>query len=427
VKKRWLRWLLWAAGFGCLWLNVYDDPPLRTDPYLQDVTADAATIAMITAAPVRMAVSVQETAGKVVATARDDRPCRRHALRVRGLSPGRVYSYAVQVDGDPVGGGSIRTAPQDDRARVRFAFLGDSGDQPWWVWLQRTSLAHWPARWGWFGDSRAVTEVGRQVAAYTPEFVLHLGDVVYPKGLHAHYRSGFFRPFGAALRDTPFFAVLGNHDVMDAGAAGLQLLANFHLPVGSLTGDGRCFSFARGPVRIIALDCNTDLTGDRYQPGHPAQVFLAAELAKCTEPWIVVASHFPMRSASRQMDRAELLTSLLPELAEHQVSVYLSGHDHCYQRFEPNGDEPPLVVSGGGGKDLYEVHPHRSGRVAKAISVHHWCSAEADGATMTIEAHTRTGDVCDRFAIELPAGERLERLEAMHPVRAERIRRLRGN
>ena len=67
-----------------------------------------------------------------------------------------------------------------------------------------------------------MTRAGAAMAAYEPDFALHLGDVIYPKGLHAHYSSGFFRPFGELLRRSPFFPVLGNHDVVDAG--GVQIL-----------------------------------------------------------------------------------------------------------------------------------------------------------------------------------------------------------
>lgn len=419
----WWRRALWIGGFGCLWLSVWDDPPLHTGAYLQDVTADAATIAMITSTPAMTAVVVRDDAGEVVARVEGSASRRRHALRVTGLTPARRYSYEFAVDGEVADRGHIATAPADDRAAVRFAFLGDSGAQPWWVWLQRTAILHWPARWGWFPDREAVTAVGRAVADYGPDFVLHLGDVIYPRGQHAHYRPGFFRPFAAALRDAPFYAVLGNHDVMDAD--GQQLLANFRLPESEATGDGRCVSFARGPLRVLTLDCNTDRSGDRYQPGHPSHAFLLAELARCTEPWIVVASHFPMRSASRQRDRGELLLTLLPELAEHGVSLYLSGHDHCYQRFLPRAGEPPLVVSGGGGKDLYEVRPDP--RAAVLRSAHHWCSAETRGGTLVVRAHGLDGGILDTFECPLPAGEELERVRQVNPGRAARIERLRGS
>jgi hypothetical protein len=419
---RWLRALLWMVGFGCLWLNVLDDPPLHTDAYVLDVGADRAVIGLITAVPERVAMVMRDAGGAEVAAQAAGEARRRHQFAVAGLRPGLAYDYALTAADGRAWTGRVRTVPGGDRAAVRFAFLGDSGDQPWWVWLQRTPALHWPARWGWFGDSAAVTGVGRAVAAYRPDFVLHLGDVIYPRGLHAHYRPGFFRPFGEVLREAPMYALLGNHDVIDGG--GQQLVANLRAPGGAFGADGRNLSFAWGPVRVIGLDCNTDYTGERYEVGHPAQAFLARELAASTEPWIVVATHFPMRSASRQMDRAELLLAMLPELAEHQVSLYLSGHDHCYQRYPPKqAGEPVLVVSGGGGKDLYAVRPDP--RAAKLVSAYHWCSVEVAAGVLRLRAHGLDGAVLDEFRLELPTGDGLAQLRRKAPARADRVAALR--
>ena len=415
-----MRRVLWLAGFGCLWIHAVDDPPLYTAPYVQRVSTSGATIAQIRAEPTAQTVSVLDESGAVVAR-RESPAQRRHEVRIEGLEPARRYRYTVEAGGE-VEAGSFRTPPADDAAKVRFAFCGDSGDQPWWVWLQRTPLLHLPARWRWFATKHAVTEVGAAMAAYRPEFALHLGDVIYPKGLHGHYSSGFFRPFEALLRDAPLYPVLGNHDVMNAG--GVQILENFALPTNDVTGDERSYSFAWGPVRVIALDCNTFFTGDHYQPGHPTHTFLLRELERASEPWIVVASHFPMRSASRQGDNPELLRSLLPALEEWQVSLYLSGHDHCYQRFGPSDALPvPLVVSGGGGKRLYDITDNpRARRGAQALAkAHHWCGAEVEGATMRVTATSIDGDELDRFELELPSGPALEALRGRNPARAARI------
>ncbi|MGC6489387.1 MAG: metallophosphoesterase family protein [Planctomycetota bacterium] len=420
TRTRWLRRGLWLAGLGCLCINVVDDPPLHTEPFVQNVTGSAATIAQILAAPAAQTVSVFAADGDVVAR-RQSEPQRRHEVRVGGLQPSRLYRYTVEVDGVQEEG-SFRTPPADDRAKVRFAFCGDSGDQPWWVWLQRTPLLHLPARWRWFSTKHAVTEVGAAMAAYGPDFALHLGDVIYPKGLHGHYSSGFFRPFAALLRTAPLYPVLGNHDVMNA--AGVQILENFELPTNEVTGDERSYSFAWGGVRVVVLDCNTFFTGDHYREGHPTHTFLLEELARVSEPWIVVASHFPMRSASRQGDNPELLRSLLPALEESQVSLYLSGHDHCYQRFGPSERLPvPLVVSGGGGKRLYDISENpRARREAQALEkAHHWCGAEVDGAVMRVTATSIAGDVLDAFELTLPSGPQLESLRARNPARAARI------
>jgi acid phosphatase type 7 len=423
--RTWLRRALWLAGFGCLWLNVGDDPPLWTGAYLQDVGRDAATVACITAEPALLQLTVRRADDSVLLTAVEGEARRRHALRVQGLAPGAEYTYELEGCGG-VERGRIRTASDDERVPVRFAFLGDSGAQPWWVWLQRTPILHFPARWGWFPDAGPVSQIGAAVAAWQPDFVLHLGDVIYPRGQHAHYRPGFFSPFAAALRNAPFYVVVGNHDVMDAD--GQQVLANFRMPASSLTGDGRCFSFARGPVRIIGLDCNTDRTGDRYGADHPAHRYLLGELQAATEPFVIVASHFPMRSWSRQGNRGELLLGLLPELAAHGVTLYLSGHDHCYQRFgEPGASEPMLVVSGGGGKDLYDLKAAQAGpRPAAMAKAFHWCGVEVGGGRLLVQAYGLDGAVLDRFEAKLPTAELLARIRAQNPARAARIERLGG-
>lgn len=418
----WLRRGLWLIGFGCLLLNVADDPPLWTGAYLQDVGREEATVACITAAAAQLTLTVRGPDGAALPAVAEASASRRHALRIRGLQPGAEYTYQLEGAGG-VETGRIRTAPAEDRSPVRFAFLGDSGRQPWWVWLQRTPLLHWPARWGWFADAEAVTEIGAALAAWQPDFVLHLGDVIYPRGQHAHYRPGFFSPFAAALRNSPFYVVVGNHDVMDAD--GQQVLANFRMPASTLTGDGRCFSIARGPLRVIGLDCNTDRTGDRYGADHPAHRYLLAELAAATEPFVIVASHFPMRSWSRQGNRGELLLGMLPELAAHGVTLYLSGHDHCYQRFgEPNGLEPVLVVSGGGGKDLYDLNPAKGPKPAAMAKAHHWCSVEVSGSRLRVRAHRPDGATLDDFEAKAPAGDQLALIRSRNPARAARIDRL---
>ncbi len=424
VRVRLARFLLWFAGFGLLWVPVLDDPPLATASYVQDVTSSSAVIAIVMAAPTQVEGTLW-IGDSAVATVRGPEGRRRHALHFEGLEAGKRYRYSLtQVGGEEIGSGSVTTASTDDRAPVRFVFLGDSGDQPWWVWLQTSPLFHLPARWHWLPCSQAVSRVGAAVAAWSPDLVLHLGDVIYPKGLNAHYSSGFFRPFEAVMRDVPVYAVLGNHDVMDCD--GVQFASNLRLPPSEATGDGRMFSLARGPVRIIGLDCNTDRTGWRYDTQHPAHAFLSAELANATEPWIVVASHFPMRSWSRQGNRAELLLGMLPELERQGVSLYLSGHDHCYQRFgEPGAGEPVLVVSGGGGKDLYDIKPKQAGPApAAAAKAYHWGCAEVVGGDLHVVANGLDGIRIDAFDLPLPSGDSLARIRAANPARAARIEAL---
>ena len=385
---------------------------------MQNVTDGAATVAKVTAGPTAAKLTVLGPGGELVAE-QQGVSRRRHALRVTGLLPAQRYTYVLATDDGTEERGSFLTAPKpgDDQAAVKFAVVGDSGDQAWWVWLQKTPIMHLPSRYHWLAPKWAVRTIGAAMAAYRPDFAFHLGDVIYPKGLHAHYSSGFFRPFGDLIRDAPMYALVGNHDVMNA--AGQQLLANFHLPENQVTGDGRCFSFARGPVRVIALDCNT-----HYMPDHPSHRFLLQQLRQCAEPWIVIASHFPILSASRQGNNGDLRAFLVPELEKWQVTLYLSGHDHCYQRFGPNEHAPvPLVVSGGGGKHLYEITDNPMWRKGseQLQSQFHWCSIEVQADRFQMAAHGVRGQVIDDFQLALPSGEALERLRQINPGRAARI------
>jgi len=416
-RRSWLRRCLWAAGFACLWLNVLDDPPLVSGALVRDVETDAVTIGLIAAHPVVATATLFDGRGGVVGKREAPRPVRRHEFSFDGLSPGTNYDFTIDCGDGCVERGSVRTKPVRDDAEVRLAFLGDSGAQPWWVWLQRTPVLHWPARWGWLSDAEEVTRVGAGVATFRPDFVLHVGDVVYPRGEHRHYAAGLFRPFAEALRRAPMYAVLGNHDVM--ASTGLQAQANLGLASAWRGGDGRNFSLAWGALRLIGLDTNTELTRDRFAPGHPSHTFLVTELAQATEPWIVVVSHYPIRSASNHRDRGEFLLGLLPELKRYGVSLYLCGHDHCYQRFDARDGEPTLVVSGGGGMDLYPVRPHA--RATVVASVHHWCSATVRGALLAVRAHAGDGTEVDAFELRLPGAEQLEAIRAVQRGRARRI------
>ena len=77
---------------------------------------------------------------------------------------------------------------------IRFHCVGDTGG-----WRDGARSAGWPTRWSSELHGRAPVD-----------FFYHLGDVVYPHGEEAGYRSQFFAPY--ADYSAPIFAVPGNHD-----------------------------------------------------------------------------------------------------------------------------------------------------------------------------------------------------------------------
>jgi hypothetical protein len=132
-----------------------------------------------------------------------------------------------------------------------------------------------------------------------------------------------------------------------------------------------------------------------------------------------------MWSASRQRNFGDLLDSVAPVIEDYAVSLYISGHDHCYQHFEGSAggqDTVPMIVSGGGGKELYEVRPHD--HAVKLKSQYHWCSVEVQGASLTLRANGIDGALIDTLQLHPPEGERLARIRRLNPGRAARIERL---
>lgn len=403
--------MLWLVGIGCLFLPVFGDPPLRSGAYVQRVVGDRAVVAMITPEPRSLSLELRGEEGD----RRWSSPSRRrHVFELDGLRADSRYGFSVLDEaGKELDRGSFRSAPDRDNAVVKFAVVGDSGGLPFWTFLKRSALLQLPARWGWLPVRVNLGRTASRMAEQSPDFWLHVGDVVYSAGENRHYEAAFFRPFAELLRHSPVYAVLGNHDKMNDD--GRQLMANLVLPENSLTGDERFFSFAYGSVRVIGLDLDGNVEAD-----HPALSFLRQELPRVSEPWLVVLSHFPFYSASRQGDREDLQEHLLPLLRQHQVDLYLAGHDHNYQRF--TGDVVQ-VISGGGGKSLYVLEEHEL--LAKAVGEYHFCTVEVSGSELTLQAIGNESGVMDELRLDKAKWpDRLEALREVNPQRHGRIKAL---
>jgi hypothetical protein len=99
-----------------------------------------------------------------------------------------------------------------------------------------------------------------------------------------------------------------------------------------------------GPLRIIVLDS--------VQVEDPAQTeWLADELSR-PQPdgtWTIAAMHHPAYSAGHHGSSMDVRDAWSDLFAEADVPLVLAGHDHDYQRSEPQ-DGVVYVVSGGGAK-----------------------------------------------------------------------------
>jgi hypothetical protein len=390
MRKRILRLLITLAILAGLLAPWFSPPPIQSGVYVQAVTSSGAVVAQWTAHDSERRLRVRK-AGTEVRTVGPTAKGRRHELALDALEPACDYTYEVlAADDSIVGAGRFRTRSESDSDRIEFAIVGDTGGQPWWVWLQQSPLMVLTRGRDRLPPRSEPARIGEALAAAAPHFVLHTGDVIYPKGAAEHYWSGLFLPFEKLMAQSPVFPVLGNHDCMTEN--GKPFLDSFVLPADE--GAERCFTFRDGPLRVIGLDLN-----DTMRPDHPSLAYLRKVASSSAEPFLLVYSHYPVRSVYRDHPRKDLETHYIPLCRELGVDLICAGHDHQYQRYGQPGETIELVT-GGGGKSLYEIH-HRPVGLVTARSEYHACYVTVSRARLTLTARTPDDVVLDEFTIDL--------------------------
>jgi predicted phosphodiesterase len=215
---------------------------------------------------------------------------------------------------------------------VRFAVIGDAGT-----------------------GGLAQVEVAKTLAAFREPFaftfVLMLGDNLYGEETPRDYALKFERPYRALLdAGVAFHAVLGNHDQPSQ-----RYYRHFNM------NGKRYYSFTpegSKDVRFFALDSNYL---DRGQIE-----WLEDELAKAGERWKICFFHHPLYSSGRRHGpNLELREALEPLFERHGVDVVFQGHEHFYERIEPQKGIH-YFISGAAGK-LRRSNLREDGPTAKGF------------------------------------------------------------
>ena len=308
-----------------------------------------------------------------------------HKFPIRDLRAGAHYSYQIK-QGPWLGERtySFFTPPADPAVPVRFIALGDTGS----------------------GSKRQLALID-QIAERRPEFVVIAGDVAYPNGTPAEVRARFTIPWSKIHGGTPIYVTLGNHDVKSE--YGTPVLDALTMPTNDVDNTEAFYETTHRSVRLVCINSEVDLGPESKQ-----HAWLDHTLSKTTTPWTIVFGHRAVYSGSRSGGDAKLREHLVPLLEKHGVDVYICGHDHVYMRTFPMEANLPVrqeqepdyrspgapihVVTGGGGKNLYEVYeqPH----LAKKMSKDHIVLFEASPARLEARVLNAQGEELDRFSIE---------------------------
>lgn len=314
----------------------------------------------------------------------------RAEVRLEHLAPGQRYVYEIVSRGGELSAqGSFKTAPNPHETEpIRFAVFGDSGS-----------------------GYNAQLEVAEQIERWNPSFLLHTGDIVYPDGSDREYDRKFFIPYRSLLPKFPFFPSIGNHDAITI--ADYQKIYSLPSAPGA---HERYYSFNYGYLHIVSLDTNLPLG-----PGEPQHEWLLSDLNQASltknRAWTVVFFHHPPFSAGTHEDSPEVASHLVPIFERFRVDLVLSGHDHAYERsgLTAIGGDPKAkvlyVVTGGGGKEVYEQavfdHPH----IERYESIHHFVGITATPQVMRFNVLSSNGAPLDSFELSKGSPNQLKVLQ----------------
>ena len=280
-----------------------------------------------------------------------------------------LLSIATIAAGTLVRPASIFGAPPV-KNKLRFSVLGDWGS----------------------GDSGSAGIAKQMLQAHKSDsldFIIGVGDNIYPDGGGRHFIKKFEQPFSALLNErVSFHTVLGNHDVKEGREA------QCHYPLFNM--NGHCYYTLKkgdGLAEFFMLD-STDF--DAAQTG-----WLENALRDSTARWKIPVFHHPLYSSGKTHGSAlGLRATLEPLFTRYGVQVVFSGHDHIYERTKlQQGIQ--YFVTGAGGKVRRGDVDLSSPFSAKIFDKdNHYMQVEIDDRQISFQAITETGSVVDSGVIK---------------------------
>jgi 3',5'-cyclic AMP phosphodiesterase CpdA len=292
------------------------------------------------------------------------------ACRESSVAPGARRSTAAEVRELTPRPGELALPVND--GSVRFAVIGDSGR----------------------GD-QAQHEIARQMVAWRAkfpfDFVVMLGDNIYPPNTPQDYVAKFEEPYRVLLdAGVTFHAAIGNHDPPgEINYAGFRMEGRRYYTF--RRNERRLGGLAGAGVRFFVLDSRG------LDPEQLA--WLEAELASSETNWKICYFHHPIYTSGRYTYGARVLRLVLePLLINGDVDVVLSGHEHFYERMKPQHGISYFISGGAGSLRKGDIRP--SPRTARGFDTdYHFMMMEVSGDTLYFQAISRSGETVDAGAI----------------------------
>jgi acid phosphatase type 7 len=289
-------------------------------------------------------------------------------VTLSNLSPNTVYSYTAETESIASPLRHFHTlgayAP-----RVRFIAYGDTRTQP-----------------------KIHAALASKFKRYSPDFILHVGDLVAEGKRYDLWEKEFFGPLANVIDEVPILPVIGNHE-----EDGTNYLRYIHLPAKE-----RFYSYDMGPVHVLALDYHYEKSTDEQF------AFAEKDIMSSQAPWKVVMMHYPVFNVGGH-GTGWGHTNYLPLFHRARVDLVIGGHSHIYERFRPiaaadGPDAWPIthITTGGGGAPLAGSYPHPA--LAVRAATNHFVVIDATESTLKGYALTTRNKVIDSFELKKVQG-----------------------
>jgi hypothetical protein len=166
-----------------------------------------------------------------------------------------------------------------------------------------------------------------------------LGDNQYENGLLAEYQQSYAASWGTFKAKT--HPAPGNHEYQSTVAPNGEGYYGYfgaaaHGPYGF-------YSYDVGSWHVVVL--NSECTKVSCLAGDGQEVWLRSDLAGTRQPCIMAVTHHP-RYTSGPVHDDTALVPMYQDLLNAHADLMVSGHDHDYERFAPQGNASNATASG---------------------------------------------------------------------------------
>jgi 3',5'-cyclic AMP phosphodiesterase CpdA len=220
------------------------------------------------------------------------------------------------------------------------------------------------------------------------DFVIAVGDNIYPDGGGRHFEKKFARPYAGLIREgVKFHAVLGNHDVRDGRGDQCQY------PLFNM--NGQCHYTVKKGDGLAEFFMIDSTAFDMTQAG-----WLEGVLKESTAKWKIAVFHHPIYSSAEEHGSdVGLRRRIEPLLARYGVNVVISGHDHTYERVKPQQGVQYFVTGAGGKVRPGDVNLGSPFRAMSYDRDNHYLQMVIEDQQINFQTIARSGAVIDRGAI----------------------------